>query len=142
MLLVGVAGLAHPARERDTGALLHHVRCLVCGRVKVGGVAKGDVLARGVCLGADPLARVPGRAADVCLHAAEIVRPERRLDTFVMRQTTAALLHTGGCGAVHRGRLLGRDLPACLHGTEPSPGERDRAAMGRVHPGIIAELGE
>jgi hypothetical protein len=86
VLLVGVTGPANATSERDSGALLDHVRGLVCGGVQVWLAAKRDVLARGVRLGTDALASLTGRVSLVCLHAGEIVvGSETRLDALEVR---------------------------------------------------------
>jgi hypothetical protein len=109
VLLVGISDLADPALQVHAGALLHHVRRLVRRGVEVRRAAERDVIAGGVGLGADRLAGLPGRAADVGLDAADVVTAECGLDAIDVGQFARRLCQAGlGRGVdvvVLRGRL-------------------------------------
>ena len=71
--LVAVPSLAHPARERDTGCLLQHVRGLVGCELHGGARApECDLVADRVGLGTERLAARLGLRADIGLHGAQV----------------------------------------------------------------------
>jgi len=78
--LVLIAGGADAVGDLHAGALLHDMRCLVCGGVQVGRFAERDVVSHGERARADLLAGLGRGPADVSLDAAHIVSAERALD--------------------------------------------------------------
>ena len=108
VLFVGVTGLADAALQGDAGALLDDVGSLVCGEVPARRVAEGDVVANSVAFGAERVAGVACGAADVRLHAGEVVVAERRLQVGSERhraRRAGNTLRSGGQGGAWRGSV-------------------------------------
>ena len=117
--LVGVAGGADAALQRDAAALLDHVRGLVRGGVEIGRGAERDAIADRVRLRADRGRGVGGLRAGVGLDGAHVVaRSERALDLIEERQRGAEAGHAARRGLVDLGvgGLCAIAIAAELHG--------------------------
>ena len=117
VLLVRIAGATvQAAGDGNPVPLLHDVRGLVRGGVKIRRGRERHLLALGVCDGAECVTGLGRRAADARRHRGYVVAPEHALDDVEVWEPRARALRAARADRSRVGALGRRAITATLHG--------------------------